>query len=153
MELTESIVSLVVSESSEYLLIRSKERSASHGEVFTPSELVIEILEKLPDDTWEDGKTFLDPTCGNGQFLAAVAIVKRDLGHTSVLDSIYGVDLMQDNVDECRERLLAIAGDTDANRAIVENNILCKDGLEYDYSFGEVEDTPTKNLFDWTGIK
>lgn len=125
-------------ESSSSQLQRSSERQDELGEVFTPTYIVLDILEKLSDNMWEDGKTYLDPTCGNGQFLAAVAIIKLDLGHTSVLDSIYGVDLMQDNVEECRERLLAIAGDTDANRAIVNKNILCKDGLTYDYSFGQV---------------
>lgn len=126
--------------------VKSMERQKEQGEVFTPTELVLEILEKLPDEQWEDGKTFLDPTCGNGQFLAAVAIIKRELGHTSVLDSIYGVDLMQDNVDECKERLLSIAGNTPANRSILDRNILCKNGLEYDYSFGK---SPTESLFDW----
>lgn len=126
--------------------IRSAQRVKETGEVFTSTSEVLVTLEKLPDGQWEDGKTFLDPTCGNGQFLAAVAIIKRELGHTSVLDSIYGVDLMQDNVDECKERLLSIAGNTPANRSILDRNILCKDGLSYDYSFGK---SPTESLFDW----
>lgn len=47
--------------------------------------------------------------------------------------------IMQDNVDECRARLLKIAGNTKKNRATVEKNIVCSDGLTYDYSFGESE--------------
>lgn len=81
-------------------------------------------------------KTFLDPTCGNGQLLAPVAIIKKELGHKDWLETIYGVDLMEDNVLETCERLLAIAGDTEENRKIVENNIRQADGLIYDYSFG-----------------
>jgi 23S rRNA G2445 N2-methylase RlmL len=108
---------------------------------------VLEMLEQLPDEQWEDGKTFLDPTCGNGQFLSAVLIIKQSLGHENTLSTIYGVDLMPDNVTECKERLLAIAGDTAENRAIVENNILCRNGLEYDYSFGT---SPLETLFDWS---
>lgn len=134
----------IIKESTDRQLVRSSERQSDLGEVFTPSELVIEILEQLPDENWEDGKTFLDPTCGNGQFLAAVAIVKMSLNHTNVLNSIYGVDIMQDNVAECRERLIAIAGDTLANRKIVENNIRCEDGLAYGYTFGT---SPFETLF------
>ena len=55
---------------------------------------------------------------------------------------------MPDNVEETRERLLAIAGDTEENRKIVENNIRCEDGLTYDYSFGgpgSLEDLFTKD--------
>lgn len=127
---------LIITESKQYTLYRSKERSDAHGEVFTPSELVIEMLEQLPDETWQEGKTFLDQTCGNGQFLAAVAIVKRELGHKHPLASIYGVDLLEDNVAETKARLLAICGDTKQNRTILSKQILCRNGLEYDYSFG-----------------
>ena len=126
-----------IQEASTYLLTKSAQRIKEQGEVFTPTELVLEILEQLPTTVWEDGKTYLDPTCGNGQFLAAVLIIKLSLNHNDALSTIYGVDIMQDNVDECRQRLIDIAGDTPANWAIVEHNILCKDGLTYDYSFGD----------------
>jgi hypothetical protein len=67
-------------------------------------------------------------------------IRKIELKHKNPLETVYGVDIMQDNVDECRQRLLAIAGNTERNRAIVERNIVCADGLTYDYSFGETEE-------------
>ena len=116
------------------------------GEVFTPPELVIEILEQLPSTVWDEGKTYLDPTAGDGNFLSAVLIIKMSLGHNDPLSTIYGVDLMQDNVDECRQRLIDIAGDTPANRKIVTHNIRCEDGLTYDYSFKTVEEEQL--LFD-----
>lgn len=137
---------LCLVESKSHLLLRSQERSNALGEVFTPTALVLEILEELPDEQWEEGKTFLDPTCGNGQFLAAVAIIKRELGHDDPLASIYGVDLMADNVEETKQRLLAICGDTKENREHLENNILCKDGLTYEYTFGQ---SPAEKLFEW----
>ena len=124
-------------ESKNYFLVKHPDRVKQLGEVFTPTKLVLEILEQLPTTVWEQGKTYLDPTCGNGQFLAAVLIIKLSLNHNDALSTIYGVDIMQDNVDECRQRLIDIAGDTPANWAIVEHNILCKDGLTYDYSFGD----------------
>ena len=136
MKIKQNIKDLCLTESSNYVLVRSQERQITLGEVFTPTELVLEMLEELPNYMWEDGKTFLDPTCGNGQFLASVAIVKRELGHDSVLQSIYGADLMEDNVVDCRKRLYAIAGETVQNKAFLNNNILCKDGLTYGYNFG-----------------
>ena len=122
-----------VLEGQNHVLVRSSQRQTELGEVFTPTELVLEILEHLPDDLWQEDKTYLDPTCGNGQFLAAVLIIKQSLGHQNPLQTIYGVDLMQDNVDECRARLLKIAGDTAENRAIVEWNIRQGDGTVFDY--------------------
>ena len=144
--ISELIKKVCIEESIDYFRVKHPERERLLGEVFTPTPVVLDMLENLPNFTWDIDKKFLDPTCGNGQFLAAVLIIKMSLGHTDALSTIYGVDIMQDNVDECRQRLLDIAGDTPANRAIVGHNILCKDGLTYDYSFG---DSPTEQLFEW----
>ena len=135
--ITDDAKNLCTLESADYYLLKHNDRKKLLGEVFTPTRLVLEILGNLPIRVWEETENFLDPTCGNGQFLAAVLIIKLSLGHQNALASIYGVDIMQDNVDECRQRLIDIAGDTPANWAIVEHNILCKDGLTYDYSFGD----------------
>lgn len=138
-----SIVTRCNGESIGHNLIRHPARVKDLGEVFTPTPLVLEILAQLPDTVWGAGKTYIDPTCGNGQFLSAVLIIKMALGHTDALSTIYGVDLMQDNVDECRQRLIDIAGDTPANWKIVKHNIRCEDGLTYDYSFKTVEEELT----------
>ena len=114
---------------------REKSRVKATGEVFTPSPLAKEILDKLPESLFTDpSKTFLDPSCGDGQILGEVLIRKIENGSTfeQALSTIYGVDLMQDNVDLCRERLLCGREDL---RHIVEQNIQCKDGLKYGYSF------------------
>ena len=132
-------------ESRTRLLTKSEDRIKSWGEVFTPPELVIEILKQLPDQLWDEGKTYLDPTAGDGNFLAAVLIIKMELGHENPLSTIYGVDIMQDNVDECRQRLIDIAGDTPENWDTVRNNIRCEDGLKYDYSFTK-KPTPVETL-------
>ena len=114
---------------------REKSRVKATGEVFTPTPLVQEILDRLPKEVFTDpAKTFLDPTCGDGQFLGEVLIRKMENGSTfeQALSTVYGVDLMQDNVDLCRERLLCGREDL---RHIVERNIQCKDGLKYGYQF------------------
>lgn len=118
---------------------RDKLRVKATGEVFTPTPLVQEILDKLDPELFKDPtKTFIDPACGDGQFLGEVLIrkVENGIDFEAALSTIYGVDLMQDNVDLCRERLLC---GREELRHIVEKNIVCADGLEYDYLFGEPE--------------
>jgi SAM-dependent methyltransferase len=142
---------LALEEGKAFSLSRSKERREKYGEIFTPTNLVLEILEQMPRDIWIAGKRFLDPTCGNGQMLAPVAIWKRELGHKLYLATIFGVDLQPDNVMETRSRLLAIAGDTLFNRKIVEMNITCNNAFEYDYKFNEsglVAAMSTEKIFD-----
>ena len=130
---------------------RTQARVKATGEVFTPTELVREMLEQIPVDQFTDpAKTFLDNSCGDGQFLGEVLIRKMENGSTfeQALQTIYGVDLMQDNVDLCRERLLC--GRTDLAH-IVERNIVCHDALTYDYSFNGTNMNQTEltwsNLF------
>jgi type I restriction-modification system DNA methylase subunit len=93
----------------------------------------------LPEELFTDPtKTFIDPACGDGQFLSEVLIKKIENGSDfeTALSTIYGVDIMQDNVDQCKERLLCGREDL---RAIVDKNIVCTNSLEYDYLFGEPE--------------
>ena len=118
---------------------RDRARIKATGEVFTPTPLVQEVLDRLDPSLFQDPtKTFLDPTCGDGQFLGEVLIRKMENGSTfeQALATIYGVDMMQDNVDLCRERLLCGREDL---RHIVEKNIVCADALTYNYTFGEQE--------------
>jgi hypothetical protein len=114
---------------------REKTRVKSTGEVFTPTLLVEEILDKMDQSLFSDPtKTFLDPSGGDGQFLASVLYRKLQNGidFETALSTLHSVDLMQDNVDLCRERLLCGREDL---RHIVEQNIICADGLRYHYRF------------------
>jgi len=125
-------------------LERDQLRVKATGEVFTPTPLVQEILDKLPIEQFTDSaKTFLDPSCGDGQFLGEVLIRKIENGSTfeQALSTTYGVDLMIDNVDLCRERLLCGREDL---RHIVEKNIVCYDGLKYDYKFARRKNTEVR---------
>ena len=139
---------------------RSKLRVKATGEIFTPTPLVQEILDKLPQELFTDAsKTFLDPSCGDGQFLSEVLIRKMENGidFETALSTIYGVDLMQDNANLCRERLLC---GQEHLRPIVERNIVCADALRYHYRFdssppyddeaqAQAQDELLNNLFDF----
>ena len=127
---------------------RDQLRVKSTSEVFTPTELVQQILDQYPNEMFKDPtKTFLDNSCGDGQFLGEVLIrkVENGIDFETALRTIYGVDLMQDNVELCCERLLCGREDL---RHIVEKNIVCHDALTYDYSFNGTNKNHDELLFD-----
>ena len=123
-------------------------RAKKTAEIFTPPHLADEMLAKLPEEVWEEGKTFLDNSCGNGNFLAAILERKLSLNHNPLdaLRSVYGADIMPDNILECRVRLLKIIAKkediTEDHICAVLKNIVWIDmsvnptgSLEYDFSF------------------
>ena len=117
---------------------RDKLRVKETEEIFTPTVLVqecLDLLETIHSDCFTNStKTFIDNSCGDGQFLGEVLIRKIENGidFESALSTIYGVDLMPDNVKLCQDRLLCGREDL---RHIVEQNIVCADALRYHYRF------------------
>ena len=136
---------------------RERFRIKVTNEIFTPTERAIKDIYKLPDILFSTNtKKFHDQCCGDGQFLGEVLIRKLEsLGEEEITDgefeqalsTTYGVDLMQDNVDLCRERLLC---GQEHLRHIVEKNIVCADGLRYHYRFDGSDPYETENdkIFD-----
>ena len=94
------------------MIKRTKERIKKTAEVFTPPELTNEILDQFPNEVWEESKTFLDPAAGDGNIL--VEIIKRKMKNNhnpyKALETTFGIDLMEDNVIRCRERVIEAAG-------------------------------------------
>lgn len=127
---------------------REKSRIKATGEVFTPTHLVEEILDSMDQKLFKDPKkTFLDPSCGDGQFLASVLYRKlqNDIDFETALSTIYGVDLMPDNVEETHTRLLCGREDL---RPIVERNIIYHDFLTYDNSWNGTNKNNDELRFD-----
>ena len=127
----------------EYMLglARNKIRVKQTAEVFTPTELVQEMLDKLEENDItlfsDPNKTFLDPSCGDGQFLSEVVIKKMERSGCTLeqaLSTTYGVELMEDNVKLCKERL-AGSNPTQEILDILDRNIVCADALKYHYRF------------------
>ena len=101
--------------------IRSKYRVEEHGEVFTSQREVNAMLDLVKEESERIDSRFLEPACGNGNFL--IEVLRRKLVSinkkygSSQLDyeryafvavaSLYGIDLLEDNVDECRRRLFS----------------------------------------------
>ena len=120
---------------------RDKLRIKQTAEVFTPTPLVQEILDKLEqqDSTLfsDPNKTFLDNSCGDCQFLSEVVIRKMERSGCDLLtalSTVYGIELMADNVVECKKRL-AGPNPTSKILEILDKNIVCHDALTYDYNF------------------
>lgn len=103
-------------------LIKSKQRVADHGEVFTPAWMVEAMLDLVKGETERIDSRFLEPACGSGNFLTHVlrrklAAVELKYGqsnfekrHYALLGMmcIYGIELLPDNIAECRANLLEI---------------------------------------------
>ena len=120
-------------------LIKSKERVQKYGEVFTP-ELVVKKMCDLCECENSDAftvltKTWLEPACGNGNFLVEILrrkllICETPLDGMVAIGSIYGVDILSDNIQETKERLRAMYADKfgvipQAIDSILERNIVC----------------------------
>lgn len=125
-------------------LIKSKERVKKHGEVFTPIWLVNEMLDLLgkeePDTFSDVTKTFLEPTCGTGNFVVEIYRRKLNTAKNSrekaeqALRSLWCIELLEDNMLECRKRVkdvFAYYGWTDLPfDEVFEKQFLIGDSLE-----------------------
>ncbi len=134
-------------------LVKSKQRVADHGEVFTPAWMVEDMLDLVKSESQRIDSRFLEPACGSGNFLKAVLARKLrtvesrykksdfELRHYALLAimSIYGIELLADNVEECRQNLLGIFAEflpgsdssvwDDAARKVLCTNIIQGDAL------------------------
>lgn len=105
--------------------VKSKKRVADHGEVFTADREVNAMLDLVKQETERIDSRFLEPACGDGNFLAEVfrrklIVVDNRYGKSQseweryaviAISSIYGVDILEDNANECRKRLFNIFSD------------------------------------------
>ena len=110
---------------------RSDDRIDLTGEVFTPLELCVKMINDIPLDVRQNpNSTSLDPAAGNGNFIIALRddLINYHL-HNHVVDSmLYAVELMKDNHKEMCDRL---------GVSVDHPHYVCHDALTYDYSFGE----------------
>lgn len=115
-------------------LIKSKKRVKDLGEVFTPVKVVKEMCDNIEKEyeeyVFSPDKTFLEPACGTGNFL--IEILERKLARCkdwndvlTSIQSIYGVDIMSDNVEESRKRMFELA-----MKIVLEKNIIVGDFLK-----------------------
>jgi len=111
---------------------RGNTRVKQTAEVFTPMDLCLKMVNEIPDEKLRDPNAkFLDNSCGDGNFLVTLfKVLSKYHDPEHVLNEmIYGVDLMEDNVAEAKQRLGLKPEDKGWH------HVVCANGLEYDYSF------------------
>lgn len=142
-------------------LVRSRQRVADHGEVFTPRWLVDDMLDLVKPETERIDSRFLEPACGSGNFLVPIlerklAAVRARHGRSDfekrhyalfALMCVYGIELLADNAAECRGNLLEVfarflrvdAADvwSGAAAAVLTVNIVQGDALKMTMSTGD----------------
>lgn len=161
--------------------IKSRQRVADHGEVYTAEREVKAMCDLVSDECNRIDSRFLEPACGDGNFLAEILtrklVVVKKKYKKSVIDyeknallavsSIYGVDILADNVAACRERLFkmwrkeyksvmktAYSEDTEKSvRFILSKNIVCGNALTLMCVDENGIDTDTPIIFsEWAFI-
>ena len=90
---------------------KSKQRVRDHAEVFTPKHIVDKMCDMVPEHAWKDPTfLYLEPSCGNGNFLVAMLQKRIDNGIPvyKALNTLWGMDILADNIHDCHVRLCEI---------------------------------------------
>ena len=125
--------------------VKSKKRVADHGEVFTAEREVNAMLDLVKQETERIESRFLEPACGDGNFLAEIlrrklAVVKKQYGKSPfdyekfsviAVSSIYGVELLSDNAQQCQERLFDIWDKEYSSNCKKETSEECRDAVHF----------------------
>jgi SAM-dependent methyltransferase len=157
--------------------VKSKHRVAQYGEVLTPKNIVNAMLDLVKQETERIDSRFLEPACGTGNFLLEILerklrVVENRYGKSHLeyeryailaISSIYGIEILEDNADECRNRLLEVFDAAyarlfktkskeqcrEAARFILKRNIVHGDAL----SLKTVDENPRPIVFsEWSLI-
>jgi len=126
-------------------IIKSKKRVADHGEVFTAEREVNAMLDLVKNETERIDSRFLEPACGTGNFLVPIlekklSVIKSKYAKSQLeferyaviaIGSIYGVDILEDNVRGCRDRLFNIFNDVYTSLYKIECKEACRDSIRF----------------------
>ncbi len=139
-------------------LTKSKERIKDFGEVFTPTRIVKDMCDQIPQEIWQNiESTFLEPACGEGAFLVEIyarklKYCKTEKDGLKALNSIVGIELLPDNCAIARLRLVEMFVEhfPEANDfarlcalAIANNNIICGESLSIQQKW--IEENEVRN--------
>lgn len=161
--------------------VKSKQRVTDHGEVFTAEREVKAMCDLVKHETERIDSRFLEPACGEGNFLSEIlyrklSVVKKKYRKSPLdyeknailaLSSLYGIDILYDNICICRERLFAIWNDEyesvcgrecnhdtkEAAKFILSRNITCGNALTFHHVDKDCNDTSEPIIFsEWSFI-
>lgn len=112
------------------------------AEFFTPYSIVKKMTDKVPEEYWADPtKTFCEPCFGNGQFIVYIIWnrIQHGIDWKTALKTTYGVELMEDNVVECKERIIDMLDKLNIDYSkrsamrILNKNLICSDFFNWDF--------------------
>ena len=136
---------------------RRKNSKVNTQEFFTPYSIVKRMCDKIPGEDWSDPeKTFLESSFGNGQFVVYIVWnrIQHGVDWETALKTLYGVELMFDNVQECHDRVidlltkLGIEFDERTARKIMKKNLVCSDFFKWDFEhWRPIPEKPTRNIY------
>lgn len=127
-------------------------------EFFTPYSIVKRMCDKISDSDWADPtKTFLESSFGSGQFVVYIVWnrIQHGIDWQTALKTLYGLELMHDNVIECHDRVidlltkLGIEFDERTARKIMKKNLVCSDFFKWDFEHWRpmYEQKQTRNIY------
>ena len=126
----------------DYVTDVRKNRRKVTQEFFTPYSIIKRMCDKIPDDEWADQeKTFLEPCIGDGNIVCYIVWnrIQHGVDWQTALKTLYGLELMHDNVIECHDRVidlltkLGIEFDERTARKIMKKNLVCSDFFKWDF--------------------
>jgi len=125
--------------------VKSKQRVTDYGEVLTPQHIVNAMLDLVKQETERIDSRFLEPACGTGNFLVEVLnrklrVVESRYAKSQVeyeryailaVSSIYGIDILEDNAEECRQRLFAVFDEAYTRLFKDKAKAQCREAVRY----------------------
>lgn len=122
--------------------VNRRKTGVSTNEFFTPYSIIMKMCDKISEEDWADPeKTFCEPCFGNGQFILAI-IYKRLMAGVDLmttLKTLFGVELMEDNVQETKDRILDMLDKMEIEyhrpsvMKILNKNLVCSDFFKWDF--------------------
>ena len=122
--------------------VNRRKTGVNTNEFFTPYSIIMKMCDKISEEDWSDPeKTFCEPCFGNGQFILAI-IYKRLIAGVDLmttLKTLFGVELMEDNVLETKDRILDMLDKMEIEyhrpsvMKILNKNLVCSDFFKWDF--------------------
>ena len=139
---------------------RRKDSDVNSQEFFTPYSIVKRMCDKISEADWSNPeKTFLEPSFGNGQFIIYIIYnrIQHGVSWKDTLSKLYGVELMPDNVQETKGRIISLLLEMEIQfnkeeaMKIMDHNLVCSDFFKWDFEnwcpIKESEDPQSFSLF------
>jgi len=121
---------------------RRKNSDVNSQEFFTPYEIVKKMADKISEVDWSNSeKTFLEPSFGNGQFVIYIIYnrIQHGVSWKDALSTLYGVELLPDNVQETKDRIILLLSEMEIEydkkeaMKIMDHNLVCSDFFKWDF--------------------